>query len=188
MPRFQILLLVAAIAGTATSYGCYTMLRHPDRDPYAEGLSEDLPAGLEAGDPQCLGCHTSAELSHWNGGSWRVPYYDWETPWAWYYQYPWWYDDCWTLPGGGHTHPGDASVPDYSGGRNAWDRGPGSIPPPAPSLPNIGGGMPSPSGGGAQPSNPGPQDNPPADNPPPNPPDPPKDKGKEEDKRHGWRR
>ncbi|MCA9728210.1 MAG: hypothetical protein KC729_11045 [Candidatus Eisenbacteria bacterium] len=95
------------------------------------------------------GCYTqirppAGELDQ-SYDNWNDPYRDyylvsyWD-PWQMYGGHPWWYQDyChphWSSP----SHPTSASYDDTAV-RHGWDRGPGSMPPPA----GIGGGVSTPS-------------------------------------------
>ena len=135
------------------SAGCYTQLRMPPAEPYLSSpavSSADVwdnwyaPPGFDLYDPWTLPYYTSFYGPA--PGRW-VPYS---------YYYPWWHgQDPWTPP------PSNNSPPVETGGRHAWDRGPGS-----PSLPGIsGGGSPGGSGGGSIGKTPTPPSDPPA--PPP---------------------
>jgi hypothetical protein len=121
-----VLLLLALVL--ASGFGCYTMIRHPESSDFVEG---------EPADQSCIDCHSDSQYSQWTD-----PYYTsfyGHTPGSWgaYYAHPWWYDQNW------YASPGSGDK--TTGGRNAWDRGPGA--PSSPYLPPVGAGSVSAGGG-----------------------------------------
>lgn len=121
MNRLGPVLLIAATAALFTSLGCYTIVRHPD-DPLQASDWEDR---------LCMDCHADSDQYHPVG--YDPPGYRYSDPWYGWYERPWWWDG-WHAPHGPGPGPGTQdSLADYSRGRNAWERGPGS-PAPTPGV------------------------------------------------------
>lgn len=149
-----IVLVMVAVLGT----GCYTVLRHPEADPWSSSSSPS--SGTDRWTRDYYG--TDPDFLY----GWTDPYYTslyggFPPSWGYYYYHPWtptgpWWSDPW-YP----WHPWDpdgGSPPPVTAGRHAWDRGPGSpspsVPPPGTYVPSVGGTSPSPRVGVTQPANP----------------------------------
>jgi hypothetical protein len=141
LPLAMVLVLIAVL-GT----GCYTVLRHPDAEPWSSSSSSSSSSpGMErwgrdyyGTDPGFLYGWTDPYYTSLYGGfppSWGYYYYHPWTPTG-----PWWYDPWYPW----HPwDPGDGSPPPVTDGRRVWDHGSGS-PPPGVYVPGVGGSSPSP--------------------------------------------
>jgi hypothetical protein len=166
MKRLALFLLLLVLG---TGLGCYTMLRHPQAGDFVS----------EEPGTSCVDCHSGPEYSHWTDPYYSSTYGYSPSLWGAYYAQPWWYDQYWYPPPSGSG--GGAPLP--TGGRNAWDRGPGA--PASPYVPPVGtGSVSSGSAGTATPSVT------PADTSHTNKPDKPakEEPKKEEPKRRAWGR
>ncbi len=164
--RWFLLLLVLVLG---TGLGCYTMIRHPEATDFA---------GEEPGDKTCVDCHSDSDYSHWTDPYYTSIYGYSPSTWGAYYAHPWWYDDYWFVAPGGSTSGSGAPT----GGRNAWDRGPGA--PAQPYVPPVGAGSVNTGTSGSGKPAVTPSDTSNDDKP-----DPPKEEPKkEEPKRNAWGR
>jgi hypothetical protein len=152
-----IVLVLVAVLGT----GCYTVLRHPEVDPYASPAPSAYSSGYDRWDRDYYGTDPGF-LYRWTDPYYTSLYGDFPPAWGYYYYHPWtptgpWWYDPW-VP----WHPWDpdgGSPPPVTGGRHAWDRGPGAPSPTAGSgsgsyVPGVGGSAPSPGGVVPQPAAP----------------------------------
>jgi hypothetical protein len=150
-----IVLVLVAVLGT----GCYTVLRHPEAEPWSASSTPPSP-----GPDWWSRDYYGTDLGVLYG--WTDPYYTslyggFPPSWGYYYYHPWtptgpWWSDPWYPwhpwdPDGG----GPAPVTD---GRHAWDRGPGSpplgLPSPGTYVPGVSGTSLSPGGGSSVPATP----------------------------------
>jgi hypothetical protein len=112
-----IVLLLAAVAGT----GCYTVLRHPEAEPWSSTYSSGTDQEYRGDD--------SGFFYGWTDPYYTSLYDGFPPEWGYYYYHPWtatgpWWCDPWYPwhpwdPDGGTPAP-------VTGGRHAWDRGPGA--------------------------------------------------------------
>jgi hypothetical protein len=92
MARKIMIILTGLIAALITSYGCYTIIKHPsvmeseaDRSGVHEGASKD-----------CVSCHADYHQYPYGYYYSYYPDYYWNYPrWGTYYAYPWWWDNYW---------------------------------------------------------------------------------------------
>lgn len=155
-----IVLVLVAIMGA----GCYTVLRHPEAEPWSSSSSSSSYSPRADGWDRDYYGTDPGYLYRWTDPYYTSLYGGFAPSWGYYYYHPWtptgpWWSDPWYPwhpwdPDGG----GPAPVTD---GRHAWDRGPGSpspyVPPGGTYVPGIGGTSPShptPSVGGGSPVQP----------------------------------
>ena len=154
LPLAIVLVLVAVLGA-----GCYTVLQHPEAEPWSSSSSSSSP-GTDAWGQSYYGTDPNF-LYGWTDPYYTSLYGGFAPSWGYYYYHPWtptgpwWYDPWypwhpWDPDGGG--------PPPVTNGRLAWDRGPGSpspyVPPPGAYVPGVGGTSPSPGGSVTQPAQP----------------------------------
>lgn len=143
MKHTRLAVLMAVMLLITAGAGCYTIVRHPG------GASTQYTGGSADhyyDDPFL------SQYGHWMDVYYYAPYYSghvWD-PWA---GYPYWRDYYYHRPMPYYYRPVDPA-PVHSGGRSAWDRGPG-----APSPPSVGDGrvVPAPKNEPQPPAQPAPE-------------------------------
>ena len=177
MAKSIIIICALLLASMITSYGCYTVIKHPS----VLGNETQTEGDNHSKGRDCVSCHQDFHEYPYGYYYGYYPDYYWSYPrWGDYYVYPWWWDNYWYNSKG----PGDNPVPTEQGTKPAtrrgleppYVRGIEPIPPPSYNPGGIPPGTVTPggttTGGGV--------DNPPSDKP--------KEKAKVEDKKPPKRR
>jgi hypothetical protein len=158
MARKLIIMALILVASAITSYGCYTIIRHPSTLT-TETTQEDAAYQHQEGDRDCVRCHQDYQQYPYGYYYGYYPEYYWNYPrWGSYYAYPWWWDSYYEgsayNKGGITTEPANSVTGEKPSTRRGLE------PPysrdsflntPLPELPpptfNAGGGNPPASGG-----------------------------------------
>jgi hypothetical protein len=106
--RNVIIALVALVAASIVSLGCYTIIKHPQIQSTQTSVDTEGYTHT-SGDRDCMRCHQ--DFGQYPYGYYYSDYYPsyyWDYPrWGSYYAYPWWWDHFWYS--GGSQQAGDTN-------------------------------------------------------------------------------